>query len=81
MTCMCYASVYFILHNSYNNNNFVHSCTDVQFGVEDLHTYAHLLSVALNSKICQGKVADAVEIGMLSSQILGEEAMSWDVFY
>ena len=50
-----------------NSPEYYHySCTDVQFGVEDLHTYAHLLSVALNSKLCQGRVADAVEIGTLS---------------
>ena len=39
------------------------SCSDIQFGVEDVHTYAHLLSVALNSKLCQGAINEAMEIG------------------
>ena len=59
--CMYYVSTLYCIYNYYH-----YSCTDVQFGVEDLHTYAHLLSVALNSKLCQGRVADAVEIGTLS---------------
>ena len=41
----------------------IFSCNDVQFGVEDIHTYAHLLSVALNSKLCQGAITEAMEIG------------------
>ena len=40
------------------------SCNDVQFGVDDMHTYTHLLAVALNSKLCQGKIDEALEIGM-----------------
>jgi len=56
------------LANHYLEKAMSH-CTDVQFGVEDLHTYAHLLSVALNSKLCQGRVADAVEIGSAISRI------------
>ena len=43
--------VYSVLYYNY----YHYSCTGVQFGVEDLHTYAHLLSVALNSKLCQGR--------------------------
>ena len=31
--------------------------------MEDVHTYAHLLSVALNSKLCQGAINEAIEIG------------------
>ena len=41
-----------------------HSCSDVQFGVEDLHTYAHLLGVGVNLHLCQGRVDEALEMGM-----------------
>lgn len=41
----------------------LHSCADVQFGVEDLTTYIHLMNVALNLKLCQGRITEAVEIG------------------
>ena len=54
-----------ILQSNINSFNFFNSCSDVRFGVEDMHTYAHLLSVALNSKFCQGKIAEAAEIGEL----------------
>ena len=40
-----------------------HSCADVQFGVEDLTTYIHLMNVALNFKLCQGRITEAIEIG------------------
>ena len=45
------------------SNSIIFSCNDVQFGVEDIHTYAHLLSVALNSKLCQGAINEAMEVG------------------
>ena len=38
-------------------------CCDIQFGLEDLPTYVHLLNVALNTKLCLGKINDALELG------------------
>lgn len=38
-------------------------CSSVQFGVEDISTYSHLLNVALNYKLCHGKINEALEIG------------------
>ena len=31
--------------------------------MEDISTYAHLLNVTLNVKLCQGKVIEALEVG------------------
>ncbi len=53
--CICHQCLY--------SCTCCYRCVDVQFGVEDVFTYAHLLSVALNSKLCEGRVSDAVEIG------------------
>ena len=38
-------------------------CSDIQFCLEDLATYIHLLNVALNTKLCLGKMDNALELG------------------
>lgn len=39
-------------------------CSDIQFGLEDLATYVHLLNVALNTKLLLGKIEDALHLGI-----------------
>ena len=36
---------------------------DIQFCLDDLPTYVHLLNVALNTKLCLGKINDALGLG------------------
>lgn len=40
-------------------------CSCVQFGPDDITTYAHLLNVALNFKLCHGMIKDALIIGKI----------------
>lgn len=46
---------------------FSFRCNDGQFGAEDIHTYAHLLNVALNFKLCHGKLSEAHVMGMYNT--------------
>ena len=48
---------------------FTIRCSDIQFGLEDIATYVHLLNVALNTKLCLGKINDALELGTYITQL------------
>lgn len=39
------------------------SCEDIEFSVEDIHAYAHLLFVGLSLKLYQGDLQEALSIG------------------
>ena len=49
--------------SSHTHSHCGYRCSDIQFGLEDLPTYVHLLNVALNTKLCLGKIHDALELG------------------
>jgi hypothetical protein len=36
----------------------------IEFNVEDIHAYAHLLFVGLSLQLCQGNLSEALSIGM-----------------
>uniref|UniRef100_A0A1X7VFP5 Guanylate cyclase domain-containing protein n=1 Tax=Amphimedon queenslandica TaxID=400682 RepID=A0A1X7VFP5_AMPQE len=46
---------------------FLCFCTD--FGIDDLSTCAHVLNVALNMKLCQGNLIEAMDIGNLAVRL------------
>ena len=62
--------VQMVLYHTYVYTNRLDSlyisirCSDIQFGIEDLPTYVHFLNVALSTKLCLGKMAEAMELGM-----------------
>lgn len=45
------------------------SCEDIDFSVEDLHAYAHLLFVGLSLKLYQGDLQEALSIGIVTTSI------------
>ena len=42
---------------------FLFRVSELSFSVDDLITYAHLLSVSLNFELCQGKICEAGRAG------------------
>lgn len=49
-----------------NLQSVMSRCSDIQFGLDDLATYVHLLNVALNTKLLLGKIEDALHLGIIS---------------
>lgn len=48
---------------------FCFSCEDVDFSMEDIHGYAHLLFVGLSLKLYQGDLEEALAIGKWQSLV------------